>query len=127
MEVNMMNRNRAILAGKAAVILSVIPVLLYAYASGPDPRNTGAPGDTTCSQSGCHLGTVNPTGSSVTIAFPGDMTYTPGVKQTLTMTVAAVTGSKVYGFQASARQAGKDSYKTTQAGTFSFTDKRIII
>jgi len=122
-----MNRNRAILVGKAAAILSVIPVLLYAYASGPDPRNTGAPGDTTCSQSGCHLGTVNPPGSSVTITFPGDLTYTPGVKQTITVTVGQVPTSKIYGFQASARQAGKDSYKTTQAGTFSFTDKRLII
>jgi uncharacterized protein (TIGR03437 family) len=123
----MMTRNNAILAGKAAAILSVIPVLIYAYASGPDPRNTGAPGDTTCSQAGCHLGTVNPAGSSVSIAFPGAMTYTPGVKQTLTVTVGKVSTSKIYGFQASARAAGNDGYKTTQAGTFSFTDKRIII
>ena len=82
-----MDRRKAIFAAKATTILSVIPVLLYAYATGPDPRNTGAPGDTTCSQSGCHLGTVNPPGAKVDIAFPGDLTYTPGVKQTLTVTV----------------------------------------
>jgi uncharacterized protein (TIGR03437 family) len=120
-----MDRRKAIFVGKAATILAVIPVLIYAYATGPDPRNTGAPGDTTCSQSGCHLGTVNPPGASVSIAFAGDLTYTPGVKQTLTVTVAPVGASKDYGFQASVRSAGKDSYKTTQAGTFSFTDKNL--
>ena len=127
MEGNMMDRKRAIFIGKAATILTVIPVLLYAYATGPDPRNTGAPGDTTCSQSGCHLGTLNPAGASVTIAFADGLTYTPGVKQTLTVTVTPVPTSKVYGFQASVSSAGNDSYKTTQAGTFSFTDKTLMV
>ena len=122
-----MDRKRAIFVGKTATILVAIPVLLYAYATGPDPRNTGAPGDTTCSQIGCHLGTVNPPGASVSIAFPGDLTYTPGVKQTLTVTVAVVPTSKLYGFQASVRSAGPDNYKTTQAGTFILptTDKTL--
>ena len=122
-----MDRKRAISIGKAATIVSVIPVLLYAYATGPEPRNTGAPGDMTCSQSLCHLGTVNPPGASVTIEFPGGMTYTPGVKQTLTVRVTPVPSSKDYGFQASVRSAGTDGYKTKQAGTFSFTDRTLQI
>ena len=122
-----MDRKRAIFVGKAATILAAIPVLIYAYQTGPDPRSTGAPGDMTCSQSGCHLGTVNPPGAKVDISFPGDMTYTPGVKQTLTVTVAITASSKLYGFQASVRSAGKDSYKSTQAGTFTFTDKALMV
>ncbi len=121
----MIDRRRAIFVGKAAAILSVIPVLIYAYTTGPDPRNTGAPGDTTCSQTGCHLGTVNPAEAKIDLTFPGDLTYTPGVKQTLTVTVATASSAKVYGFQASVRSAGTDGYKTTQAGTFSFTDKTL--
>src|SRR4051812_9866076 len=36
----------------------LLPMFLYSYASGPDPRKTGAPGDQTCTQAGCHTGTA---------------------------------------------------------------------
>ena len=81
-------RNRMVV-GKLTAVLLAVPILLYAYASGPDPRNTGAPGDTTCNKAGCHVGTnLNAGPGSVKITFPGDMTYTPGVKQRLIVTVA---------------------------------------
>jgi hypothetical protein len=84
-----MERQRKIFIGKCAAILSAIPLLVYAHAFGPDPRKTGAPGDnpTACIQSGCHVGTVNQFSGSVTVNFPNGLTYTPGVKQHLIVTL----------------------------------------
>ena len=39
---------RHIFAGKTVAIFSVIPFLIHAYQSGPDPGKTGAPGDSLC-------------------------------------------------------------------------------
>jgi hypothetical protein len=56
---------------QGGVILGLIPLLLWGYATGPDAGNTGAPGETTCAQMGCHVGPSNPTtDSGVEIEFP---------------------------------------------------------
>ncbi len=79
-------------------------------------RSTGAAGDLTCAQAGCHTGTaVNGGGGNVAIAFPGGTAYTPGLKQTWTITITDST-ARAYGFQATARLGSNIS--AGQAGTF---------
>ncbi len=112
-----MTGSRKILWAKFAVVLSVLPVLIYAYSGGPDPRKTGAPGDGLCTE--CHGNGVNTGSGKVEIAFPAGLTYTPGVKQRLTVTVTD-SSARRWGFQLTARLASNDT--KGQAGTFSSTD-----
>jgi uncharacterized protein (TIGR03437 family) len=120
-----MTRRRKVGIAKAAVLLGVVPVLLWAYEYGPDPGYVGVPGEnggTTCAQSGCHIGTANdPKNSgSVAVTFPSGNTYTPGVKQRLTVTISDTASTqKAWGFQLTARQTSPVS---TMAGTFAPTD-----
>src|SRR5947208_6141090 len=99
-----MHRNRRILVAKAVVILSTVPLLIYAYEYGPDAGVAGVPGEAgTCNQSGCHTGnTVNGAGGNVTVTFPNGLTYTPGVKQHLVVTITDST-AKRWGFELTAR------------------------
>ena len=81
-------------AAKIETGLAVIPVLIYAYASGPDPRYTGAPGDSAdaCASVGCHVGTaLNGGGGSVQLTSSAGTSYTPGQQQTFTITMTAMT------------------------------------
>jgi uncharacterized protein (TIGR03437 family) len=117
---NFMKRN--ILARKAAAALCALPLLVYAYVSGPDPRNTGAPGDSpqACATAGCHTGTaVNGGPGRVEILFPNGTTYVPGEKQRWTVRITD-EGQRVFGFQATARLDSNPS--AGQAGTFSNVD-----
>jgi len=103
--------------------VAIVPALLWAYASGPDPRYTGAPGDSplACASSGCHTSSPNggpvpnPAGGSVTATFSGGTTYTPGVNQTVTVTVSDPV-NKLYGFQMTARL--ESNLATAQGGSF---------
>jgi uncharacterized protein (TIGR03437 family) len=108
-----------------ALTLAFIPALLYSYASGPDPRHTGAPGDQTCAQSGCHTGTsLNGGGGNVQLTSSTGTTYTPGQQQTLTIKITD-SKARVYGFQMSARL---DSNGTNgQAGNFTAGSRQIVI
>jgi hypothetical protein len=109
-----MDRRRRIYIGKAAAILSVIPVLLWAHDTGPDPGHAGVPGESTCAMSGCHQGTaLNGGAGSVTINAGGS-TYTPGVTQQISVNVIDPKQRR-WGFQLTARLANDP---TTQAGTF---------
>lgn len=112
-----MQRHRKIIIGKFAAILSVLPLLIYAHNYGPEPRKTGAPGDnpTACIQSGCHIGTVNQFSGNVAVNFPNGLTYIPGVKQRLSVTVTD-PGQRRWGFQLTARLASNLS--GGQAGDF---------
>jgi len=117
-----MQRKWSINLAKAGVILGVVPVLLWAYEYGPNPGYSGVPGENggaTCATSGCHVGTpLNAGGGSVTVTFPGGMTYTPGVTQHLKVTIAD-RAQRAWGFELTARQASSVS---TVAGTFASTD-----
>ncbi|MBI4873823.1 MAG: hypothetical protein HY822_04225 [Acidobacteria bacterium] len=113
-----MIRQRKIVVAKCAAVLSVVPALIYAYSGGPPARHTGAPGDTVCTE--CHVGAANPSGGKVEIAFPGGMTYMPGAKQRLTVTVTDSPARTVNGFQVSARLASNE--RNAQAGTFTPLD-----
>jgi uncharacterized protein (TIGR03437 family) len=108
-----------------AVCCGLAPVILYSYASGPDPRMTGAPGDQTCARSGCHTGTaLNSGGGSATLTSSSGSTYTPGQKLSFTLTITD-SRARVYGFQATARP---DSNSTNgQAGDFTAATQQIVI
>jgi uncharacterized protein (TIGR03437 family) len=108
--------SRKVLAAKFAAVLTV-PVVLWAYPYGAQPRMSGAPGDSTCNQSRCHVGTpLNGGSGNVKIDFASNPpTYVPGQKQTFTITITDAA-ARFYGFQVSAR-AMSDS-TNTGAGDF---------
>jgi uncharacterized protein (TIGR03437 family) len=92
----------------------MLPVLLYCFPTGPDPRNTGAPGDQTCVV--CHAGTaLNGGGGGVMLISSAGTTYAPGQQQTLTITITD-SRAKIYGFQITARPDSNPS--GGQAGDF---------
>lgn len=119
-----MLRQRKLFLAKTSIVLGVIPILVYAYARGPDPRKTGAPGDTTCSQSGCHLGTLNPANGKVEVSFQNGPVYSPGVKQRLTVTVTDPQ-ARVFGFQLTARLSSDE--RNGQAGDFTPADSSTFV
>ncbi len=115
-----MQRSKKIYVAKCAAILAVIPALILARSAGPDPRNTGAPGDTTCSQVACHIGTaVNGGGGKVEVSFDSGTTYTPGTKVHVTVKITD-SAAKIFGFQASTRLADNKQAGTFTAGTGEF-------
>jgi len=79
-----MSKTNRLVATIACVALSA--VLIFAYATGPDPRHTGAPGDDAqaCATSGAAL---NGSGGNVVVNFQNGQTYTPGAQQTFTMVI----------------------------------------
>ena len=93
--------------------------LVCAEDHGPDVRLTGAPGDLTCVA--CHTGTaLNAGGGSVAVtASGGGSTYTPGVKQRLTITLTDGSATR-YGFQLSARLVSNPA--SGQAGSLAAVD-----
>src|SRR3954452_17232098 len=115
-----MERKRKIYIAKVSVILSAVPVLLWAHSAGPVSGKAGVPGESTCNQAQCHVGTaLNGGGGSVKVTFPAGSTYAPGVKQRLVVTIADPT-ARNWGFQLTARPS---SDTKTQAGSFTSTDR----
>jgi len=121
----MLERLRKLIFAKIAVVMGAIPFLIWAFEYGPDPGYVAIPGENggaTCATSNCHVGKANDSVNkgSVSISFPNGTTYTPGVKQHLTVTVADPASSQVaWGFQVSARPS---SDAKTMAGVFAPTD-----
>jgi len=111
-----MNRARFIYWAKCVVALSAVSITLWAFAEGPLPRKTGAPGDGTCNE--CHVGTgINSSSGKVEITYSGGTSYTPGQRGTFTVTITdtGTPARQAYGFQASARLAS--DLQKGQAGT----------
>lgn len=121
-----MERKRKLYVAKAAVIMGSVPLLIWAYEFGPDAGVSGVPGESgTCIASGCHTGTLNSGKGSVTAAFPGGNSYTPGVKQHLVVTIADPAATqKLWGFQLTARLSSNNK---SMAGTFQSTDQFTLI
>src|SRR3954462_8446206 len=110
-------------------ILAMVPsvVLLYAYATGPEPRHTAAPGDDklACTTSGCHTSfPLNSGGGKVEINFPNGQTYTPGVDQTFTGVITDPV-ARVYGFQLTARR--ESNLANGQAGDFTAGVQQLVL
>src|SRR5262249_32512650 len=121
-----MEMRRKLIFAKTGVVLVVIPILLMAYEYGPDAGHSGVPreqGD--CTAAGCHVGTANSPSNqgSVKVNFPNGLTYTPGVKQHLSVTIAG-PAQRAWGFPLTARLA---SVTATLAGGFQSTDKNTLL
>ena len=114
-----MDRRRPILIAKFAAVLSV-PLVLWAFKSGPDAHHTAVPGtgELSCNASFCHVGTgLNAGGGNVKLTASAGTNYTPGEEQTITIEITDAT-ARAYGFQLTARLA---SDRAAQAGTFTPT------
>ena len=107
-----------------AAVMGAFSVVLWAYEYGPDPGVCGVPGENgTCTQSGCHSGTTNDPANkgSLAISFPNGLTYVPGVKQHLTVTISdPAQTQQAWGFELTARQS---SNPATMTGTFTPSDQ----
>jgi hypothetical protein len=87
------------------VIMAAFPLVLWALSAGPNSGKAGVPGESTCTEAQCHVGTaLNGGGGSVKVTFPGGTVYAPGVKQHLVVTIADPT-ARNWGFQLTARLA----------------------
>jgi len=95
---------------KSITILAGAAATIYGYAEGPDAGVAGVPGEATCAA--CHTGGSG--SGNVSVAFPGGLSYAPGVKQHLIVTIVD-SAQRRWGFQLTARQANNAS---SQAGTF---------
>jgi len=104
--------------------MGAFAIVLWAYEFGPNPGVCGVPGEGgTCTQVGCHTGTTNNPANKggVAISFPNGLTYTPGVKQHLTVTISdPAPTQQAWGFEVTARQS---SNSATMTGTFTPDDQ----
>jgi uncharacterized protein (TIGR03437 family) len=97
-------------------LIAVLPVVGSARTPGPPIMRTGAPVDGGLNCTACHRTFAANSGAGrLMIQTPG---YTPGVKQTVTVTIQDTNGQK-WGFQLTARLK---SDETKQAGTFAVND-----
>src|SRR5438046_10603414 len=99
-----MQKQRKLMIAKMAVVLSAIPILIWAHEYGPDAGYSGVPGESgTCASAACHVGTANNPANtgSVSVAFPNGLIYSPGVKQHPRVTVADPT-QRPWAFQLTA-------------------------
>src|SRR4051794_30942724 len=123
-----MQRNQKLILAKVVVAAAAIPIILWAHEYGPDPGYSGVPREQgTCISTGCHVGTVNDPANkgSVSIAFPNGLTYAPGVKQHLVVTIAdPAAAQRAWGFQLTARLS---SDTTALAGSFASSDKNTLL
>jgi len=121
-----MQRQRKIFWAKTAVIFAAIPLLIWAHEYGPDPGYCGVPNELgNCLAVGCHTGTLNGSTGSVSVAFPNGLTYSPGVKQHLVVTISdSTTSQKAWGFQLTPRLAGSTG---TMAGSLASTDGNTLL
>jgi len=99
--------------------LAGIPLLVYAFSSGPPVAHTGGFGEPTCTA--CHFGTLNSGPGSVTVTAPA--TYASGQTYQITVRVAdpqRTNGSQSrWGFEMSARTEGGQ-----QAGSLNSTNNQ---
>jgi uncharacterized protein (TIGR03437 family) len=122
-----MQRQRKIFWAKTAVIFSAVPLLIWAHEYGPDPGYCNVPNELgTCLNIGCHVGpALNSAGGSVTVTFPNGLTYTPGVKQHLVVTISdPATSQGAWGFQLTPRLA---SNTATMAGSVASSDANTLV
>ncbi len=87
-----------------------------AYSAGPDAARTGAPGELTCSMSGCHLGSAVNGGGGTLIITGVPANYSPNQDVDITVTINQ-TGRVRFGFEATVID---DTGKA--AGTLSLTN-----
>ena len=101
---------RKVLRSITLIAIAVIGLINLNYSSNPPIDRTNRTGSN-CT--GCHNGSLNPSGGSMSITGPSS--YYPGKTYTIT---TALTGGLIYGFEITAVQASNTS---TGAGSFSGT------
>jgi uncharacterized protein (TIGR03437 family) len=114
-------RRKGILLAKLAVVVPLVPLLIWAYRSGPPPGVSGAPGEGSCWAAGCHqspTGALVENSNAIEITFPAGPRYQPGIQQRLRLTITDPQG-RGFGFQLSVRDG-----QNRQAGTLAPADAR---
>ncbi len=96
-------------------VVSIAPI--WADLPGADPRYTGAPGDGTCIS--CHGGSTPLNGGPGSVSIATSSSYTPGVKQRITVTVSD-SAQRRFGFELTARLSS--DLVNGQAGTLAAVD-----
>jgi len=92
-----------------------IPLILFAFPSNPPLSKTGAPGEGTCAD--CHSGGAG--GGTISVKSSSGHTYTPGVKQRLTVTVSDPNAID-WGYEMT---VVRNALPTQGVGTFKAADK----
>lgn len=116
-----MLQRKGILVAKLTVVVPLVPLLIWAYRSGPPPGVSGAPGEGSCWAAGCHqspTGALIENSNAIEISFPSGPRYRPGVAQRLKLTITDAQG-RGFGFQLSVRDE-----QNRQAGTLAGADTR---
>ena len=114
----MKSRNRFGSLLPTIALFAVAPLAFANSGAPPFPGLAGVPTESTCAQSGCHVGTLNPTGGSVEVVSLGT-TYVPGQEVRLTVRINDST-ARIWGFQMTARLTSTNT--KTQAGVFKNAD-----
>ena len=107
-------KNGNALTSVVAMGVLAIPLTVLSYPKDPPLAHTGAPGEGTCGN--CHFNGSG--GGFVKVKSSSGTTYTPGVKQHLTVTIADPNAS-FWGYEMTAVQNAKS---TVGAGTFKAVD-----
>ncbi len=114
-------QRRRVFAAKLVVVVALVPLLIWAYRSGPPAGVSGAPGERSCWAAGCHqspTGALIENSNAIDITFPAGPRYRPGVEQRLRLTISDAQG-RGFGFQLSVRDE-----QNRQAGTLAPVDAR---
>src|SRR5262245_17355038 len=84
---------------------ALTPWLVSGYPGGPPIRRTGAPGDRTCLDASCHVGTLLDDLTAVHLETSTSFTYAPGgPRQRWTLEIDD-NSARAFGFQMSVRTA----------------------
>ncbi|MCC6368071.1 MAG: hypothetical protein IT165_31485 [Bryobacterales bacterium] len=103
------------LPGILLVAILIIPTVVSGHSLNPPLGTTGAPGEPTCSQ--CHITQPNSRAGKLSVQFSTLLTYSPGVKQTITVTITpALLSYPAAGFEATARLSNNLTAGTLEAG-----------
>lgn len=111
----MKNKKTISLLGLMALVFFFASYTVKYKTSGTHPGSTGAPGDQTCAQMGCHADAMvfqNSIGVNNLVFSSGDSTYFPGVTYTITIQVKKAPKVK-FGFECVALK-DSDSLNTGQ-------------
>lgn len=82
-----------------------LPFLLLSYSGGPPARRTGAPGDRTCLDAGCHVGERFEASAELSLDTGGSAAYVPGGPPQRWILRNSDRAARAYGMQLSVRAA----------------------
>src|SRR5438093_12424628 len=90
-----MQRKVKLRIAKTVIILAAVPVLIKAFEYGPDAGYVGVPCENaSCSSFGSHTGTANGDGCKGEITIRDGMSYTPGAKKHVIVSMTDATARR---------------------------------